>query len=324
VFDAGHPEQEEEGGRIYQIQNSKLKAQQSGDEVALAFGRGAIDFGRVHPGDKVWKTSDPALERRLRQSLSGDAPRFQRPIAIQVHGRAGQTLTLIARDEFGHVVSIDSAVPLAPADTQPLTSERLREQLGRLGGTGFKLGELQNHLEGQVILPVSELNRLRREAVARLEMLRAQPKRWTLSEPVERPGAAPETIAPAPGAKPQQSLAELIVLVRSQTQLEAALRSGTETIYCEFEDPKKYRQAVATVRAWPSVQGGRQPSIFVAPPRIFKPGEEWILRLVRSCEADGFLLRGEISGGQLWRELKLLHQLGVTRGPMERPEREEW
>jgi putative protease len=31
--------------------------------------------------------------------------------------------------------------------------------------------------------------------------------------------------------------------------------------------------------------------IFVAPPRIFKPGEEWILEQVRSCEPDGFLAR---------------------------------
>jgi putative protease len=30
------------------------------------------------------------------------------------------------------------------------------------------------------------------------------------------------------------------------------------------------------------------------------------------------LLRGEIPGTQLWRELKLMNQLGVTRGQMER------
>ena len=29
------------------------------------------------------------------------------------------------------------------------------------------------------------------------------------------------------------------------------------------------------------------------------------------------LLKGEITGGQLWRELKLHNRLGVTRGPME-------
>jgi putative protease len=29
------------------------------------------------------------------------------------------------------------------------------------------------------------------------------------------------------------------------------------------------------------------------------------------------VLRGEISGADLWRELKLINQLGVTRGQME-------
>ena len=35
----------------------------------------------------------------------------------------------------------------------------------------------------------------------------------------------------------------------------------------------------------------REPGIFVAPPRIFKTGEEWILKQVRSCNADGYLVR---------------------------------
>ena len=67
------------------------------------------------------------------------------------------------------------------ASKPSLTTERLREQLGRLGGTAFKFGELKNRLEGDVMLPVSELNRLRRDAVNSLESLRAQQKRWTLS-----------------------------------------------------------------------------------------------------------------------------------------------
>ena len=32
-------------------------------------------------------------------------------------------------------------------------------------------------------------------------------------------------------------------------------------------------------------------SIFVAPPRIFKTGEDWTLEQVRSCNADGYLVR---------------------------------
>ena len=33
------------------------------------------------------------------------------------------------------------------------------------------------------------------------------------------------------------------------------------------------------------------PQIFVAPPRITKPGENWILEQVRSSDADGYLIR---------------------------------
>jgi len=45
------------------------------------------------------------------------------------------------------------------------------------------------------------------------------------------------------------------------------------TLYAEFEDPKKYREAVQTVRT--ARAGADRPQIFVRPPRIFKMGEEW-------------------------------------------------
>lgn len=143
---------------------------------------GAVNFDRVHPGDLLWKTADSELSKRVRATFAGDAPRFQRPMTLEVHGHAGVPLTLIARDELGHVAHAHSTAPLAAAEKQPLTTERLTEQLGRLGGTPFKLGELRNQLEGSVIVPVSELNRLRREVAVELERQRALPKRWTLSE----------------------------------------------------------------------------------------------------------------------------------------------
>ncbi|MEI7534428.1 MAG: U32 family peptidase, partial [Verrucomicrobiae bacterium] len=141
VFDAGKPDEKEEGGRIYEIQEPRFKV--AGEKLTeLRFGYGSIDFLRVHVGDKIWKTNDPELDKRLRQSFAGDTPKFQRPIQIEVHGLVGKPLTLIARDEEGHVAKVESTMPLAKAEKVPLTEEKLREQLGRLGGTPFKLGEL--------------------------------------------------------------------------------------------------------------------------------------------------------------------------------------
>ena len=83
---------------------------------------------------------------------------------------------------LGILLSLESAMLLAKAEKLPLTEEKLREQLGRLGGTSFRFGGLNNFLTGEVLLPVSELNRLRREIVGQLEKLRAQPKRWILNQ----------------------------------------------------------------------------------------------------------------------------------------------
>jgi len=297
VFDAGKPDEKEEGGRIYEIQEPRFKI--AGEKLTeLRFGYGCVDFLRVHVGDKLWKTNDPELDKRLRQSFEGDKIRYQRPIEIEVHGLAGKPLTLIARDEEGHVAKVESTMLLAKAEKVPLTKEKLRDHLGRLGGTPFKLGGLKNFLTGEVLLPVSELNRLRRDAATELEKLRAQPKRWTLNNhrgteaqsfdiPVSEFSASPRL----GGSNP-----ELIVLVRNLAQLDAALKCGVRTVYCEFEDPKKYREAVTifhTAYGCALSHSGRPqgPGIFVAPPRIFKMGDDWILNQVRSCNADGYLVR---------------------------------
>ena len=297
VFDAGKPDEKEEGGRIYEIQEPRFTI--PGQKLTeLRFGYGNIDYNRLHLGDKIWKTNDPELDKRVRQTFEGEAPRFQRPVSMEVYGMVGEPLTLIIRDEAGDMAKAESAMPLAKAEKLPLTEEKLRAQLGRLGGTPFKLGELKNFLAGDVLVPVSELNRLRREVVAELEIRRATPKRWTMND-CRNQGDESQT-----EEKTSQSLLtsaptnpQLIVLARNLAQLEAALQCGTETIYCEFEDPKKYREAVTlfhTARGCsvyqPSI-AGTKPGIFIAPPRIFKMGEEWILNIVKSANADGILVR---------------------------------
>lgn len=275
VFDRGRPEEEEEGGRVYGVERR-------GEEAILSFGRRDLNWRRVHVGDKVWKTSDPELDKQLRQSFAGETPQFQRPITIEVYGEVGQPLSAIARDEFGHVVQVDSAMPLIEAHTKPLTTERLQEQLARLGNTPFCLGELSNHISGAVMLPASELNRLRREIVAQLEQLREQPKRWELRSPASFRDLLParEPVSPA--------TPNLIVLVRNLKQLQAAISAGIETLYCEFEDPRAYQQAVKLFR---DAKTADNQTIWVAPPRIAKPGENYILQQVRSSDADGYLVR---------------------------------
>jgi putative protease len=331
VFDAGQPESPEEGGRVYSVESL-------GADAVLEFGRGDVDLRRLRVGNRVWKTSDPELERRLRRSFEGDQPRFLRPLSGEIHGQPGQPLTVILRDDAGHVAMAHSQMPLISAERQPLTAERIRQQLARLGGTPFSLGRMVSQVSGEIMLPVSELNRLRRVLVQELLDQRAKPPRWTLTDrPLEEliarsglPGQVQRIGATARASKPvsehdqdsappadsspagtEHARSEaawvsaaslpapaLSVLVRDLDQLAAVVSQTAVTlIYGEFDDPKKYGEAVALARhrhgrdhASPTRRPPR-PELFLAPPRISKPGEDWILRQVRAADPDGYLVR---------------------------------
>jgi putative protease len=279
VFEHGQPQAKEEGGRVYRVELEDAGIQDAGiqgAEAQLSFGRRDLDLNRIRLGDRVWKTSDPELERHLRQSYATEVPQFQRPLDLEIHGAVHQPLVVIARDRQGHILRVESAMPLVQAHSKPLTAERLQEQLGRLGNTPFRLEQLELNLQGELMLPVSELNRMRREIVSQLARQLRQPRHWQLRD-VQLAELLPAT-------EPAQPAAQLIALVRSLPQLQAATETGLSTLYCELEDPRKYREAVKMAR-----QAGVV--LYVAPPRITKPGETWILQQVQDAEADGYLIR---------------------------------
>src|SRR5438552_11339549 len=129
------------------------------------------------------------------------------------------------------------------------------------------------------MLPLSELNRVRRETVEALRLERARGRRWEL-HPSPATGRAVVPRREMMPKVPDKEPAELIVLVRNLAQLETVLACGIRTVYCEFEDLKKYGEAVARFRAWhasaATAPHGEPPAIFLAPPRILKMGEEWV------------------------------------------------
>ncbi|HUB68444.1 MAG TPA: U32 family peptidase [Candidatus Methylacidiphilales bacterium] len=290
VIDQGGDTENEQGGRVYEA-----TPQQNG-LVRLAFERGKIDFDAVKPGDRIWKTDDPQLNRELRKSWAGEIPPSKRALDIVVSGRAGRLLRIEGRTG-GISVWVESVMPLQAARKHPLTAETLREQLGRLGGTGFNLGALHNQLKGEVIIPVSELNRLRRELVEKIEMNSGSDR--------SRAGLAAESIRAAMpfqdrlaagsrlaglaarrAATPKIEKPVLAVLCRSLEQIDVALRAGVIEIYADFEDIRRYRDAVERVRS-----DGGFAQILLATPRIQKAGEQGFFRLIENARPNGVLIR---------------------------------
>ena len=91
---------------------------------------------------------------------------------------------------------------------------------------------------------------------------------------------------------PTDRIPALSVLCRSTGQIEAAVAAGVSTIYAEYQDIKLYKEAVEAAR---KVEGT---TIYLATPRIQKPGEANIFRFLARQGADGLLVRN--AGGSLF------------------------
>ena len=270
VFDQGADTDREQGGRVYRVEG-----------LRLYFGRGQVDFARLRAGDRVWKTDDPHLNAELRKTFAGIiAPRREVEIHARITGAEGGLMRLELAGG-GARAAVDSAMLLERARTAPLTTERLRDHLDRLAGTGYRLAGLDcEGLEGPLILPIAEINRLRRAAVAALDAARK----------VKRPEIAltiPQLLAEAAQTRPTRHLEqpELTVLCRTEAQLAAALDAGVARVLVDYEDIRRYRDAVSQVRETGSAR------IYLATPRIQKAGEEGFFKLIANAEPDGVLIR---------------------------------
>jgi putative protease len=283
VFDAADwrsPQEREEGGRVYSVQPTAPGV------LELTFQNNALDFSRIRKGDWVWRSADPDVDK-----AAAALPSYARPVAVEVEARLGAPLIL--RWRLGKAcVEVCSEAPLALASRQKLTVETLREQLGRLGGTGFALGSLAVNIEGDVFAPVSLLNRLRRKAVQQLTAALEQVK------PAEiHPWQDPAPLQPATPA----AAAQLHLLVRNRAQLDAALRLPVASITLDFLD---------LYGLWPALEAARASGIpiRVATPRVIKPGEE---KMADFLARLGFPLLVRSAGLlELFREWGIPHLTG--------------
>jgi putative protease len=315
VFDAGENRDLEQGARIWKIEGGRIIFHRT---------YSGINFTRIQPGHTVYKTSDPKLESELRKFWQNAKPAAKKTaLHLTVSGKPGRVLTVAAihdrrsesnepvaavydrrseRDESEAAVhdrrlhaedhqrrsqtaaTVSSTIPLQPAAKRPLDTATLAAQLGRLGDTRYELASLDNQLDGGCHFPLSALNQLRRDLVAQLD------RGGALQAPCQSSTTSFRDLLPSTFdvGRSTFDVPRLSVLCRNFDQLHAAVECGIETVYCDFEDPRRYKEAVALFR---SEISNLQSQILLATPRILKPGETGYLTLIEKAAPDGLLLR---------------------------------
>jgi putative protease len=271
VFDAADwrsPGEPEEGGRIYQVSAAPAGG------LELAFGNGAVNAIRIRPGDLVWRTDDPEIDKRARPYTSATAPVSRQEVDVRAVAHEGRPLDLewSLHAQPNLRVRVVSEAPLDTAQNRGLTPEFLREQLGRLGNTPYELGEIALECSGSPFAPSSLLNHLRRQAVEELAELQSRLRVIEIHDPLR----AVADLVPGPQSAAPGTV-RLHLLVRMAEQLDAAIALAPASITLDYLDLYGLLPSLERVKA-----AGIEAR--VASPRILKPGEQRI--------AD-FLLRAE-------------------------------
>lgn len=265
-------DKERPAGRIMEV----LPA--GGTGAFLVFERHSLDVQRVPMGALAWRNADPVLTKKLRATFEGESQR-RAPLALKVAGKPGAPLVVSATDDLGHSVTASSDEAVQRADRSPIDQALAEDKLGRLGGSPFELSSLELALEGPCRVPVSALNKIRRELVQKLEDARRAPP----VRPLAAAGAS-ERLASEPVLAVERALS-VVPLCRNDAHLEGAIEAGSPEVILEWMELVGLEKAVARARAKGLV-------VVLAPTRIQKPGEERILESILSLEPDAVLVRG--------------------------------
>jgi len=285
-FDCERPEDDLQGGRVYQVfqKGRDLTESVSKGTVELAFAHGGLNFEEIWPGQQVWKTDDPELTTRLRKTFTGNEPLRKLKLEITARAAVDEPLTLeVAIVEQGIRLSVSTSEPLAKARQHSLSEEVLTEQLGRLGGTPYELHSLTATITGEPMVPFSVLGKLRHAMVEKLDAVLSAPSARRIEQESVLPllrSAGNEAAASAI----QESTPQIHVLCRTLPQLKEVLDLGVRSLYADFQDIREYRPAAAVAKE-------RGAKLFLATPRIQKPDEVGIFRALMKHGADGILVR---------------------------------
>jgi U32 family peptidase len=289
VFDGDRANDQEQGGRVFHILRNgrRLTKTVSSGIVELEFGNDALRLGQLWSGQQIWKTDDPQLTKKLRQTFSSGKPQRRVAVDLRVFAAVGKPLRIEGSAANGATCKVASESPLEEARRHPLTEDVLKEQLGRLGKTVFELNDLAASIEGSPMIPLSVLGGLRREMVQQLEDSSAVlPTRRIADQSALAAlrGTLPVRTAEASHEGTEERSPALRVLCRSLVQLQHVLEAGVTSVMVDFQDIREYRQAVEVVHA-------ASAEIFIATPRIQKPGEMGIFKALQKHGADGILVR---------------------------------
>lgn len=199
----------------------------------------------VRDHDRAFKVYDAALMKHAQAFFRTSSALRRIPLDMEIIAEAGRPMTVSLCDADGNRVVEKTAFIAEAAQKRPLTEEAIRKQMERLGTTVFELREFHCQIKGEIMVPVSEINEVRRKAADRLEHVRLQ-KFSRPAPPVKSPVQILRELLPASKEKAKRGFKlQLSVQADTVEKVAAALKAGADAIL--FGGERYGHQAIAPV-----------------------------------------------------------------------------
>lgn len=224
-----------DGLRFVGLKDQGLQVQKmfvKGQDVKLA-NPGFVDLEvpfSVSKGTLVYKTTSVSLAKRV-EVTEKTVPKID--IYGEVSAKLNEPLRIMVWDDNSNMVTVETEERFEIATNTPLTKDRLKQQLQKTGSTPFNFSYLSLNMDDNITMPISVINKIRREVLEQLETKRSQrfEQRQKSDVIIELPNVSKQSMTP-----------QLSVSVRNLKQLKIILeRQDIETIY--YKDIKTLPKA---------------------------------------------------------------------------------
>jgi putative protease len=127
---------------------------------------------RALSGSTVYRTHDKRLMDSLKKESESGSLKTKIPVFVTVTVISGKPVRLEMKDRDSNAVTIESEYLVEKADKQLTSKAQIEKQLSKLGNTLFEAVEFSVNMEGDIFVPMGQLNELRTKAILQLENLR--------------------------------------------------------------------------------------------------------------------------------------------------------
>lgn len=285
------------------VHGTKLNSAKAGETISF------VTSLNIRQNDRAFRVYDAALMTEARSRYTAGAPVRRVPVAVSARFHLNEKprldLRLVGDNNIQVLAEADYIIP--SAENHPLTEKAAEKQLNRLGSTVYSLAELKLDIEPGVMVPVSVINDLRRQAADALDKLRLdiwRKERGAGTALAARNLDTPsEVYSPGNAKESPGSIPSVYVSTAALEGVRAALQGGAEGIIFGGDSYNheplsigSYREAAALVR-----DSGTDCRLFFNTPRI--------------CREDD--LSGLKAIWQSWLELEptgvYVHNIGTLR-----------